>query len=1005
MSNPPQLPNSSFFHGAQNFSISNAQFTEIHVHPAPVQSPLPPLPPLKQSSTFFVGRDEYLQRMKDHFSPHDEGKRKSFLLYGLGGIGKTQICLRFLEQNPGLFSDIHWLDAASEATIELGLMQIAQAKNAPKEVIHSPGFILQWISQMPRWLIIYDSADGDYSVVEKFLPPGEAGNILITSRNGELKRLVLGWVNVLAMEEDEGVTLFLKSAMLDGTSDDVRNVAKKMVVELSGIPLALDQAGAYIHKSGCGIDDYLKLYQKNKHKLMSKKEFKGASGYGRSAYGTWDISFQQIEQMTLKENEEAKAAQSAITLLKIFAFLNHENIPEELFKNAAENYMNDNVDTANSDFPMTLLNHQTLFIDEDGEWDKVQFLDGTQVLLSFSLISGVNHLYSMHLLVNSWSRSCMSQKEISNHYHRARALLSCSIIPDWNVDNHAFCRLLAPHIRSNLLHGQELKFQDKYYGHEYDRFSIVFGHIGSWDEREKVLNAALERAVLESDHPGTLTIMNELAFTYRNQGRWHEAEKLQVEVMTTWKVKLGLDHPDTLTAMNNLALIYSRQGRWDEAEKLQVEVINAWRVDEADELQVEAMKAQKVKLGSDYPAALTIMNNLALTYQNQGRWDEAEKLQMEVMKARKAKLGSDHPDTFAAMNNLASTYYDQGRWDEAEKLQVEVMKAQKVKLGADHPGTLTTINNLALTYRDQGRWDEAEKLQVEVMNAWKVKLGLDHPDTLTAMNNLGLTYCNLGRWGEAEKLQVGVMKARKVKQGLDHPSTLTAMNNLAFTYQIQRRWDEAEKLQMGVMKVQKVKLGANHPGTLTTMNNLASTYQNQGRWDVAEKLQVEVMNAWKVMLGLDHPGTLTAMDNLAMTYKYQGRWNEAEKLQVEVMNAQKVKLGSDHPGTLAAMNNLAITYTYQGRLNEAETLQVDVMHARKAKLGLEHPDTLQVMANLALTYKSQERLDEAESLLSHAVQTMQQVMGSEHHVTHHYKQQLDKLLNAKQKNRLQRYKN
>src|SRR6266550_8631735 len=99
-------------------------------------------------------------------------------------------------------------------TIELVLMQIAQAKNAPQKVMHSPGLILQWISQIPKWLIIYDNADGDYSVVEKFLPPGEAGNILISSRNGELKRLAADSVNVLAMEEDEAVTLFLKSAML-----------------------------------------------------------------------------------------------------------------------------------------------------------------------------------------------------------------------------------------------------------------------------------------------------------------------------------------------------------------------------------------------------------------------------------------------------------------------------------------------------------------------------------------------------------------------------------------------------------------------------------------------------------------------------------------------------------------------------------------------------------------------------------------------------------------------
>ena len=844
------------------------------------------------------------------------------------------------------FSDIHWLDARSETTIEVGLMQIAQVKNAPKEVMHSPALILQWISQMPpKWLIIFDNADGDYSVVEKFLPPGGKGNILITSRNGELKRLALVSVNVLAMEEDEAVTLFLKSAMLDGTSDGVRNMAKKMVLELSGIPLALDQAGAYIHRSGCGIDGYLKLYQKNKQKLMSRKDFKGASDYGRSAYGTWDISFQQIEQMALKENgEEAEAAQTAISLLRIFAFLNCENIPEELFENAAENYMNDEVDTANSDFPMTLLNHQTLFMDEDGEWDRMKFFDGIQILLSFSLVSAVNHLYSMHLLVNSWSRSCILHTEISNHYHRARALLSCAIVPDWFSDSHAFCRLVAPHIRSNLVHGQELGLQEKYYGHEYVRFSIVFDHIGSWNEEENIL-------IVEVDER---------------------------------KAMLGSDHPDTLNAMRKLAFTYYNQQRCDEAEKLQVQV----------------MKARKEQLGSDDPLTLAIIGDLALTYQDQGRLDEAEKLQVELMEAVKVQKGSDHQDTLSSMSNLASTYLDQGRWDEAEKLQIEVVKARKVKLGPDHPDTLTIMSQLASTYGSWGRWDEAANLQVEVINARKVKMGSDHQETLVTMNNLGLIYWKQGKWDKAEKLQVEVMKAWKEKLGADHPRTLTTMGNLTLTYHNQGKWDEAEKLQVEVVKAQKVQRGPDHPDTLTAMNNLATMYMKQGRLDEAEKLQVEVIDKRIAKLGLEHPNTLITLNNLASTYQKKGRCSEAEKLQVEVLKIREEKLGLVHPHTLTTMHDLSLTYQSQGRWDEAERLQVEVMDARKVKLGSQHPDTLQVMADLALTYKSQKRLNEAELLLSDAIQAMQQAMGSEHHTTDHYKQELDKLLKAKQDNQL-----
>jgi hypothetical protein len=219
------------------------------------------------------------------------------------------------------FSVIYWLDASSEASIEIGLMQIAEANSAPEEAKHSPGSVLQWISQRSRWLMVYDSADGHYSVVEKLLPPGNGGNILITSRNVGLKRLALESTNVLDMADDEAVSLLLKSAMLDGTSDHVQNMAKKVVSELSRIPLALDQAGSYMQSCACSIDDYLELYNKPKHQLMSKKGFEGASGYGTSTYGTWDISMQQIERMAAKKDgEEAHAAQCAIRLLRIFAF-------------------------------------------------------------------------------------------------------------------------------------------------------------------------------------------------------------------------------------------------------------------------------------------------------------------------------------------------------------------------------------------------------------------------------------------------------------------------------------------------------------------------------------------------------------------------------------------------------------------------------------------------------------------------------------------------------------
>jgi hypothetical protein len=765
-------------------------------------------------------------------------------------------------------------------------MQISQANSTPQEGKQSES-VLQWISERTDWLMIFDGADGHYQIVEKFLPPGKGGNILITSRNVGLKRISLTSLKVLNMAEGEATSLLLKSASLDGMSGHNINFARRLASELGGIPLALDQAGAYMLTSECGIDDYLELYTKHKHELMSDPEFKGASNYDRTTYGTWDISMQRIEDVAAKDGDKALAAQYAIRILRIFAFLDHANIPEELFKNAAENYMKRNInEEAKSNIPLSirLLDHQTLFLSVEGVWEKMKFLAGVRALISLSFIETHSQLYSMHLLVHAWNRNRIPKAESTHLCQKARALLSCSVDLDYRIDNYAFCKLLAPHVRKNALHASELELNKTYYEDEHERFTLVFHHVGNWDEVEKLLleTSHVRTTILGVNHPKTVSSIAYLAATYRDQGRWDEAEKVQVDVMNGTKAKLGSNHPDTLTSMAHLAVTYSNQGKWDEAEKLQVDVMNG----------------RKAKLGSHHPDTLTSMALLAVTYWKQGRWDEAEKLEVDVMNGTNAKLGSNHPDTLSSMSNLAATYWNQGRWDEAEKLEVDVMNGRKAKLGSNHPDTLSSMSNLASTYRIQGRWDEAEKLDVDVMNGRKAKLGSKHPDTLSSMASLAATYRDQGRWDEAEKLEVDVMNGRKAKLGSNHPDTLSSMANLAVTYGKQGRWNETEKLQVDVMNGRKAKLGSNHPDTLSSMGNLALTYGKQGRRNEAEQLEVDVMNGRKAKLGSNHPDTLTGMANLAYTYWHQRKLDAAYSLLFLAVEKMQLVMGMQHPTVL-----------------------------------------------------------------------------------------------------------
>jgi tetratricopeptide (TPR) repeat protein len=103
------------------------------------------------------------------------------------------------------------------------------------------------------------------------------------------------------------------------------------------------------------------------------------------------------------------------------------------------------------------------------------------------------------------------------------------------------------------------------------------------------------------------------------------------------KKLLGPEHPATLLTIGNLARIYSEQGRWDEAEHLELQVMNI----------------RKKLFGTEHQHTLLSMGNLASTYFDQGRWNEAEQLELQVIDIRKKLLGTEHPDILKSTERLA----------------------------------------------------------------------------------------------------------------------------------------------------------------------------------------------------------------------------------------------------------------------------------------------------------------------------------------------------------------
>ena len=610
-------------------------------------------------------------------------------------------------------------------------------------------------------------------VISKSCLSHQDKHTLITTRNQHAEHIPAEGFEVGVYDVNDATELLLTRSQVGSVDEtqDGRAEAMAIVKELGCLPLAIEQAAAYIREASKDLFKFLPSYRKNRRTHHSRASTAIRMYYKESVATTWHLSFRRIE-----ENNS-----DAFKLLRLLAFLNPDGILVD-FLEAGKDGLKDDL--------------QAIVADSDRLYEALGELE------RFSLIKRQNdevlgQKITIHRLVQSIIKDEMpvdlfSDKEIE------LIGLCYAAFPGWhNWQTETLLRsrryqdqVILPLLSIQGIQSQKLE-------DVLERVGVFLREDGKYQQARELLTKAVDimNEIGGSDDPDTLRAMANLASTYWNQGRWDDAVKLEEKVLEARIRLLSEEHPDTLTAMANLASTYWNQGRWDDAVKLEEKVLEA-----------------RIRLlGEEHPDTLTAMANLASTYRNQGRWDDAVKLEEKVLEARIRLLGEEHPDTLTAMANLASTYWNQGRWDDAVKLQEKVLETRIRLLGEEHPDTLTAMANLASTYRNQGRWDDAVKLQEKVLEARIRLLGEEHPDTLTAMANLASTYRNQGRWDDAVKLEEKVLETRIRLLGEEHPDTLTAMANLASTYRNQGRWDDAVKLQEKVLEARIRLLGRSIP--------------------------------------------------------------------------------------------------------------------------------------------------------------------------------------------------
>ena len=545
-------------------------------------------------------------------------------------------------------------------------------------------------------------------------------------------------------------SLIAPDATLEHISPQQRDLAIQVSQELGGLPLALDQAGAYLEATGTALAAYQQIYQQHRTALLAQRRAQGAD-HPEPVASTWSLSFARVEETN----------PAAADLLRLCAYLAPDAIPEEILTQGAE-HLGPVLGPVASD----------------------AFLLGQAIeaLRAYSLIGRDPSLQtlSVHRLVQAVVRDALDaagrQRWVERAIRAVHAALPAVEHANWSewerllAHAQACAAWLDPH-EIHLREATEVLQQTGWYLTERARYR----------EAESLLERAYQMSEQEqgAEHLDTARDAATLAYLYNAQGKYEQAEPLFVRALAIREQQLGPEHPVTAESLNNLAELYREQGKYEQAEPL----------------YERALAIIEQQLGPEHPDTARSLNNLAGLYDEQGKYEQAEPLYVRALAIREQQLGPEHPDTATSLNNLAGLYREQGKYEQAEPLYERALAIREQQLGPQHPDTAGSLNNLATLYRVQGKYEQAEPLYQRALAIREQQLGPLHPDTATSLNNLAELYRVQGKYEQAEPLYQRALAIREHALGPFHPKAQSARKNYAFLLQAMGRDTEAEALE------------------------------------------------------------------------------------------------------------------------------------------------------------------------------------------------------------------
>lgn len=611
---------------------------------------------------------------------------------GLGGVGKTQTAIEYCYRHRSRYDGgVYWVDASNPERLEASYGQLAVKMGLVGDDVpmdKAASAFRDRLASQHGWLVVLDNADQP-DAIRQMLPPNTGGHVLLTTRASHPDLGGGEPLEVDVLSREEATEFLLTRSRRDPVE---RSDAEELALALGCLPLALEQAGAYlVRHDSTDLRMYLSTFKKQRLKVVERQApLQGK--YAATVATTWEISFEQI----------ALASPAAVEALQTCAFLAPDAIPLELFTTTG-----DRLGPALGELAKQAVDDPTLIGD--------QLIEPLTRYSMAKYRPGEGGFLSLHRLVQEVLRHGLERdglaSEIFERTHQG--LAACFPENSRSPSSWPAAARWFPHIETSL---ELWRAQPKVPSWDPTSLWMEAGMYAwaagrSYAARELV-EASLEvrRRVLEEEHPDTLTSMVGLAEILRAQGDLLASQSLAEKAIEASRRVLGDNHPITLNSTNNLAESLAAQGNLESAQEL---------------LEVTLETCRQV-LGDEHPNTLSTMNNLASTRRELGEIESAHILHEEVLKVRRRMLGDDDPATLTSMNNLAASMRDRGDSMGARALQEKAFKICQKMFGDEHPKTLTSMHNLCLLHEESPEM-EVDGLLVEDLLAGVRTLGEREP--------------------------------------------------------------------------------------------------------------------------------------------------------------------------------------------------------------------------------------------------------------------------------------